>query len=411
MYAQPSAGLEGTPRGAEAQALLRNCVHCGFCLPACPTYRVTGSELDSPRGRIYLIKQLVEGAEATATTRHHLDRCLTCRACERACPSGVEYGRLIDLGRELVEERVPRPLPERALRYALTGVLARPRLFETLLGAVRTVRVLLPRSLRLRLPQRRPHAAAPPSSGHARRVVLLEGCVQPGLAPGINAAAARVLDRLGISVQRLAGERCCGALGHHLGRTAHALEQARANVDACVAALDAGAQAVVSTASACGLMVKDYGRLLAGDGAYAAAAARVSEATRDLAELIAPGELAAAIPRAAGGRSVAWQAPCTLQHGQRIGNRVEALLEAAGYRLAPTRDAKLCCGSAGTYSILQPQLSGELRRRKVAALLEGHPDAIATANIGCLEHLRQSSPVPVRHWIELVADALERPGA
>lgn len=408
MYSQPAAGLERTPRGDEAQALLRNCVHCGFCLPACPTYRITGNELDSPRGRIYLIKQMVEGAVATATTRIHLDRCLTCRACERACPSGVEYGRLVDLGRELVEERVPRALPQRVLRLGLVELLSRRWLFGTLLRIGQAARRWLPAALQERIPPRPAAPAGTPGAKHARRVVLLEGCVQPGLAPGIDAAAIRVLDRLGITVERATGEQCCGALGHHLGHTERALEQARRNVDACCAALDAGAEAIVSSASACGLMVKDYGRLLRDDPDYAARARRVSAATRDLAEVIAPGDLIGAGLTSGHGRRVAWQAPCTLQHGQGIGGRVESLLKAAGCTVVPTREGTLCCGSAGTYSLLQPELSAELRRWKVSTLMDGSPQEIVTANIGCLEHLRTESPVPVRHWIEAIDAAFDR---
>jgi len=408
VFARPAPDLAGTSRGREAQALLRNCVHCGFCLPACPTYRVTGNELDSPRGRIYLIKQLVEGSPATSTTREHLDRCLTCRACERACPSGVEYGRLVDLGRELVDERVPRPVLQRLARHAMVAVFSRQRLFTALLGIGRTVRPLLPAGLQARIPLRPAAAHPPPVTRHARRVVLLEGCVQPGLAPGIKAAAARVLDRLGITAVRVAGEQCCGALAHHLGETGRALEQVRRNVDACCAALDGGAEAIVSSASACGLMVKDYGRLLANDPDYAARAQRVSDATRDVSEILTPADLEHAGLTPGSGPRVAWQAPCTLQHGQRLTGRVEHLLVAAGCTLEPTREVTLCCGSAGTYSILQPDLSQELRRRKVVALTTGAPEVIATGNIGCLEHLRAASPIPVRHWIELVADALDR---
>jgi glycolate oxidase iron-sulfur subunit len=307
-----------------------------------------------------------------------------------------------------VDERVPRPLVQRSLRGALVAVFSRPRLFAALLRTGQSVRAWLPATLQARIPPRTSLTPAGPRARHARRVVLLEGCVQAGLAPGINAAATRVLDLLGIGVEHLAAEQCCGALGHHLGQSGRALEQARHNVDACCAALDAGVEAIVSTASACGLMVKDYGRLLAGDPAYAERARRVSDATRDLAEILRPEDLARTRLRRGAGQRVAWQAPCTLQHGQRLGGRAEALLESAGFRLAPTREATLCCGSAGTYSILQPELSAELRRRKIAALATGSPDVIATANIGCLEHLRAASPVPVRHWIELVADALDR---
>ncbi|MCJ7452647.1 MAG: glycolate oxidase subunit GlcF [Steroidobacteraceae bacterium] len=426
MYSRPSGALEGTARGRQAQDLLRACVHCGFCLPACPTYRILGNELDSPRGRIYLVKQLIEGGPAGKETLTHLDRCLTCRACETACPSGVQYGRIIDLGRELAEERIGRPIGERALRFTMAAMLGRRRVFESLLRVGSWMRPLLPASMRARLPRSepdngtsaaantsRPGATAPatlpaatqfrPHDGRrTRRVVLLEGCVQPGLAPGINAAASRVLDRLGIATVRARGETCCGALSHHRGRTQAALGQARRNIEACAELLDAGAECVLSTASACGLMVKDYGRLLADDPSWAERARGVADATRDLSELIEPADLRSAGLAPGAGPSVAWQSPCTLQHGQHNVGRVEALLAAAGYRLTPVSGATICCGSAGTYSVLQPALSRELRTRKLESLTAGRPDMIATANIGCLMHLRESSSVPVRHWIELV---------
>jgi glycolate oxidase iron-sulfur subunit len=419
MYSRPTSALENTARGREAQELLRACVHCGFCLPACPTYRILGNELDSPRGRIYLVKQLVEGGPAGTETLTHLDRCLTCRACETACPSGVQYGRIVDLGRGLAAERIARPLGQRALRVAMAEVLGRRRLFEALLGIGRRLRPLLPDALRARLPRAASSFARPSQAPvltpvpqhvtrHARQVVVLQGCVQPGLAPEINAAATRVLGRLGMSTVQARDEACCGALSHHLGRTEAALTQARRNVEACVELLDAGAECVVSTASACGLMVKDYGRLLANDPAFAERSRRVAEATRDLSEIIGAGDLARAGLAPGAGSLVAWQSPCTLQHGQRNVGRVEALLVAAGYRLVAVNDAALCCGSAGTYSLLQPGLSRELRRRKLASLMSGGPELIATANIGCLAQLREASTVPVRHWIELVDDALDR---
>ena len=408
MYTRPAADLADTPRGREVQELLRSCVHCGFCLPACPTYRILGSELDSPRGRIYLVKQLVEGGPVSAATREHLDRCLTCRSCESACPSGVQYGRIIALGRELADEQVPRPRAARAGRRLLIGLLSRPALFTPLLRLGQAVRGLLPPGLRAKVPPRG-RTGAYPTLSRARRVVLLEGCVQPGLAPQVNLAAARVLDRLGIGVVRIRGESCCGALPAHLSEPERSRELARRNIEALVPLLDGGAEAIVSTASGCGAHLKDYGHLLVHDPRYASGAARVANATRDLCELVELEALRALGPRVAAEPAlIAWQSPCTLQHGQRTSTagRVEALLIAAGYRLAPVANPNLCCGSAGTYSILQPKLSGQLRERKLATLLQGEPACIATANIGCLEHLRAASPRPVRHWIELIDAAL-----
>jgi glycolate oxidase iron-sulfur subunit len=407
MYAQPSAALENTPLGRDAQQWLRSCVHCGFCLATCPTYQVTGNELDGPRGRIYLVKQLVEGGAIGEPTREHLDRCLTCRACETACPSGVEYGRLLDVGRQLVEVAVPRTMAQRAARTALSEVLAQRRVFAALLRCVQVLRPCLPAALRARVPARDGRIdLSRPALRHTRRVILLEGCVQPALAPGINAAAARVLDRLGISTVRVRGEGCCGALSQHLGREARALDQIRRNVDALGAALAAGAETIVSTASGCGVTVKDYGQLLRADPRYAERAKIVAAATRDLAEVVTPADLHKVGVRSRTGAVVAWQNPCTLQHGQKLRGRVEALLKTLGCRLSAAPGTELCCGAAGTYALLQPAMSVELRTRKLGTLAAGQPEVIVTANIGCLEHLRTASTVPVRHWIELVDEQL-----
>jgi glycolate oxidase iron-sulfur subunit len=417
--------IRSTPAGREADAILRSCVHCGFCLPACPTYQLLGDELDSPRGRIYLMKQLLEGEPVTARTQLHLDRCLTCRACESACPSGVRYGRLLDIGRAVLEERVPRTAPARVQRYLLRTIVPYTRRVRALLGIASALRPLLPRALRARVPADAA-AAAPllsqrppawPIPRHARRVVLLEGCVQPALAAGINPAAAQVLDRIGIATLRVAGGGCCGALSHHLSAHAESLTQMRRNVDALWPHVAAGAEAVVFAASACAAMVCDYGRLLKDDPAYAARAARISALACDISQLLAANAdslraaLAAATAEAPGARAparVAFQAPCTLQHALRAAGVVEPLLMAAGFTLTPVTDGGRCCGSAGTYSLLQPELSARLLRAKVAALEADAPQLIATANIGCLAHLRSGTTLPVHHWIELLAARLAR---
>jgi len=396
--------IRDTPEGREAEAILRKCVHCGFCTATCPTYQLLGDELDGPRGRIYLIKQALEGAPVTPKTRLHLDRCLTCRACESTCPSGVRYGRLADIGRRFVEARTTRSAWDGARRAALAFALPRRRLFGAALKAGQLVRPLLPAALRGAVPPAADAAGDWPAPRHARRMLALAGCVQPALAPAINAAAARVLDRVGISLVEAPGAGCCGAVRYHLNEQDAGLAQMRALIDAWWPAIEAGeVEAIVMTASGCGAMVREYGHLLAHDAAYRDKAVRVSAMTRDLAEVLAPADLPAAT--AARGK-VAFHAPCTLQHAQQLGGRVEPILERAGYALAPVADAHLCCGSAGTYSILQPALAAELRQRKLNALSAGVPEVIATANIGCLMHLRGGAPVPVRHWIELLDEAL-----
>ncbi|MFK3943092.1 glycolate oxidase subunit GlcF [Pseudomonas monteilii] len=392
------------PRADEAERILRSCVHCGFCTATCPTYQLLGDELDGPRGRIYLIKQVLEGEPVTAKTQQHLDRCLTCRNCETTCPSGVRYHDLLDIGRAEVERQVPRPLGERLLREGLRQVVPRPALFEALTRTAKVFRPLLPAPLREKLPRARQAAKPRPQRLHRRQVLLLEGCVQPTLSPNTNAAAARVLDRLGIGVTPVREAGCCGAVDYHLNAQATGLARARRNIDAWWPALEAGAEAIVQTASGCGAFVRDYGHLLKDDPAYAVKAARVSALTRDLVEVLGQEPLETLAVRAEGRLAV--HCPCTLQHAQKLGGAVEALLTRLGFSLTPVPDGHLCCGSAGTYSLTQPALSRQLRDHRLDALESGQPDLIVTANIGCQVHLDGAGRTPVRHWIEHVEDAL-----
>ncbi len=389
-----------TPEGREADAILRACVHCGFCTATCPTYQLLGDELDGPRGRIYQIKQVLEGHGPTRITQGHLDRCLTCRSCETTCPSGVRFGRLVDIGRHLVEERVERPLSERLLRSLLVWLLPFPRRFGALVALGRLARPLLPKTLAAKVPSRRPAGAWPAPRGR-RRVLALAGCVQSVATPSTNAAAARILDRLGIDLEAAAGAGCCGAVAYHLNAQAEGLDAMRRNIDTWWPEIVAGCEAILVTASGCGVMVKDYGELLREDPAYREKAARVSALARDPAELLASLDLSA-LGRPGQGRRIAFHPPCTLQHGQKVVGVTESILTRLGFALTPVPDVHLCCGSAGTYSITQPVLSRQLRANKLAALESGGPEIIATANIGCQLHLEARTVLPVVHWLELL---------
>jgi glycolate oxidase iron-sulfur subunit len=409
MQTNLASWIRDTPQGREADAILRKCVHCGFCLATCPTYTLLGDELDSPRGRIYLMKEMLEGATVTSRTQLHLDRCLTCRACETTCPSGVEYGRLVDIGRELVEQKVPRGPGARAWRWLLRKVLPSRALFAALLGLGRATKPLLPAALARTIPDRRA-AGDWPAPRHARRMLVLAGCVQPAIAPSINAATARVFDRLGISLVEAPGAGCCGAVPFHLNAQEEALGYVKALIDAWWPLVEGGAEAIIITASGCGTMVKEYGHLLRDDPAYAAKAARICAISRDISEVISAEreKLKALLPPPAsrpGHAKVAFHSPCTLQHGLKINGLVEPILRDLGLTLTPVPDAHLCCGSAGTYSILQPELSERLLANKVRALESGEPAMIATANIGCLAHIGSAASRPIRHWIELVDEA------
>lgn len=391
--------------GQEAEAILRACVHCGFCTATCPTYQLLGDELDGPRGRIYQIKQILEGAAPTATTRMHLDRCLTCRSCETTCPSGVDYGRLIDIGREIVEEHTERPFLERLQRQALRTILPYPQRVRSLLALAYLVKPLLPKALARKLPAQQGNRYQWSVKPQARKVLAFEGCVQSVVTPSTNAALARVLQKLGIELVRVKEAGCCGAVSQHLAAPEEALQFMRRNIDAWWPHLEAGAEAIVISASGCGVMLKDYGQHLKNDPMYAAKAQKVTELAKEMSELLAEFEFGETqIPEHL--KKLAFHSPCTLQHGLKLNGVVEGILQKAGFELMPVADAHLCCGSAGTYSILQPKLSQQLLSNKLQALQAQSPQVIATANIGCLMHLASGTKLRVVHWIELLDQAL-----
>jgi glycolate oxidase iron-sulfur subunit len=406
MQTQLSPEFKDTPEGREAEAILRKCVHCGFCTATCPTYQLLGDELDGPRGRIYLIKQVLEGHAPTEKTQLHLDRCLTCRNCATTCPSGVQYGHLIDIGRQIVEERVPRSAPQRALRWALKEGLPSP-LFAPAMKLGQAVREMLPAALKKKVPA--PQAAGEwPVRQHARKVLMLAGCVQPAMAPNINSATARVLDAAGIQTLIAPAAGCCGGVKFHLNDQAGGRDQMRANVDAWWPYVEGGqVEAIVMNASGCGVTVKEYGHLLAHDPAYADKARRISELTQDLSELLPTlvPALRERVKPPAG--TLAYHPPCTLQHGQQLRGGVERHLGALGFTVrVASMESHLCCGSAGTYSVLQPEISEQLRDRKLGHLTQVQPTAIVSANIGCITHLQSGTGTPVRHWVEVLDAAL-----
>ena len=410
MQTQLAPEFQGTREGEAAEAILRQCVHCGFCTATCPTYQLLGDELDGPRGRIYLMKQVLEGAPVTRLTQTHLDRCLTCRNCETTCPSGVQYGQLVDIGRGIVEARVERPWPEKAVRWLLKESLT-SRAFAPAMKLGQAVRPLLPGVLKHKVPlPAGARAHAWPRREHPRKMLLLAGCVQPAMMPNINSATARVLDAAGIQTVLAPGAGCCGALRTHLNDHEGGLRDMRRNVDAWWPLVDGGqVEALVMNASGCGVTVKAYGQALAHDPAYAARAARISELTRDLSELL-PALVPLLQDRVKPGpaRRLAFHPPCTLQHGQQRRGDVEAGLGRLGWEVKPAAgESHLCCGSAGTYSVLQPELATQLRDRKLGHLEPLAPDVIVSANIGCIQHLQSGTARPVRHWIEVLDEALD----
>ncbi len=391
--------LLNTAQGRQANDILRSCVHCGFCNATCPTYQLLGNENDGPRGRIYLIKQLLEGKEVSQSTQTHLDRCLTCRNCETTCPSGVQYAQLLDIGRSLIEEKVPRSFKQRLTRKLILNILPYEKRFTPLLKTGQFFKPFTPKGLRKKIPEKTAKGTVPYNL-HPRKMLILDGCVQPALSPDINAATARVLDRLGISLLAISKAGCCGAVNQHLGEEEKALTFMKKNIDVWWPEIENGAEAIVMTASGCGAMVKEYGHHLKNDPDYAVKAQHISALCKDISEIIVKEEYSTlAISEKT---KISWHPPCTLQHGQKITGVVEKILSDCGYDLLPVDNSHLCCGSAGTYSILQPEISTKLQQNKIESLQKHAPDMIVTGNIGCQTHLQEASNVPVIHWIHLL---------
>lgn len=408
MQTKLSQAIKDTPLGQEADEILRRCVHCGFCTATCPTYQVLGDELDSPRGRIYLIKEMLERDEATEATQLHLDRCLTCRNCETTCPSGVEYGKLIDIGRQIVDEKVPRSGIQKVKREVLRKTLNAPW-FAPAYRLGQSVRDWLPETIKRKVVHRQDPGITPDTARHDQQVLMLNGCVQPGMMPNIDAAMIRVLDRLGIGSIIVAESGCCGALNFHLDAQELARAQMRANIDAWWPLIESGkVQALVMNASGCGAMVREYGHHLRLDPAYAQKAQTVSDLVKDIAEFLSPqaDRLRELLDTQKFPRQVAYHPPCTLQHWQGLRPVSEELLRSIGLDLKPFSEAHLCCGSAGTYSVLQPEIATSLRDRKLGHLNQAQPDVILSSNIGCIGHLQSGTETPVQHWIEVVDRAL-----
>ena len=394
--------IKQTTEGQVADKILRSCVHCGFCNATCPTYQILGDENDGPRGRIYLIKQMLEGAEVTASTRTHLDRCLTCRNCETTCPSGVQYAHLLEIGRKYIEEKTERPFKERFVRDALANTLPYRGRFKFLLRSGRLFSLFLPKKIRRKMPAKVAQGAWPQTQ-QQRRMLILDGCVQPVLSPDINSATARVLDKLGITLVNIKKAGCCGAVSLHLSKEDSAIAMMKHNIDVWWQEIESGAEAIVTTASGCGVMIKDYYQYLQNDAEYAEKARHISILCKDIAEIIANEDYSTLASKES--KTISWHPPCTLQHGQKITGVVEKILTDCGYQLNPIKDTHLCCGSAGTYSILQADLSTKLGDNKINNLEVDQPEMIVTGNIGCQTHLQERTKTPVKHWIHLLDKA------